>query len=97
MLQTFRGKEPFSRRGGLPKGTGDCPWAGRRNRLIKGFWFRRTGFRFLPLASSQFFRSSKVLAEWKDYFTFKGGWRRHGELRILVLFAFISTGAGVEV
>jgi hypothetical protein len=29
------GKEPFSRRGGLPKGTGDCPWAGRRNWLIK--------------------------------------------------------------
>ena len=25
VLQTFRGKEPFSRRGGLPLGTGDCP------------------------------------------------------------------------
>ena len=23
--------------------TGDCPWAGRRNRLTEVFWFRRTG------------------------------------------------------
>ena len=34
-LQIFRGKEPFSRRGGLQKRTGDCLWAGRRNCLIK--------------------------------------------------------------
>jgi len=48
-------------------------------------------------------RAGQVMLQLKSafkdgtYFTFKGGWRRHGELRILVLFAFISTGAGVEV
>ena len=39
VLQTFRDKEPFSRRGGNSEGTGDCPWAGRR------YWVMGSGLR----------------------------------------------------
>jgi hypothetical protein len=31
VLQTFRGKEPFSRKAGYEKERVDCPWAGRRH------------------------------------------------------------------
>ena len=36
-------KEPFYRRGGIRKGTGDCPWAGASELGDGGFRFRRSG------------------------------------------------------
>jgi hypothetical protein len=43
------------------------PWGRGVGPLDQGFWFRRTGFRFLPLASC-IFRSNKFLAEWEKLF-----------------------------
>jgi hypothetical protein len=45
VLQTFRGKEPFSRRGW--KRTGDCPRAGRQELLDRDF---AAGFQFFVLS-----------------------------------------------
>jgi len=45
VLETFRGKEPFSRRGW--KRTGDCPRAGRQELLDRDF---AAGFQFFVLS-----------------------------------------------
>ena len=70
----------FGQRAVLPgvsggkKGTGDCPSAGASELLAQDFWFRRAGIRFFRWASRGF-------SEWKDYFTFSGGWIRNENLQ----------------
>ena len=57
MLQTFRGKEPFSRRGGLRKRTGDSPLGPG---VGTAWWrFRRTGSDS-SIGISQFFRVERL-------------------------------------
>ncbi len=57
MLQTFRGKEPFSRRGGLRKRTDDSPLGPG---VGTAWWrFRRTGSDS-SIGISQFFRVERL-------------------------------------
>jgi hypothetical protein len=77
VLQTFRGKEPFS-------GVADCekervivPWAGRSELLDQGFLVSTHRLPILPVGILAVFPSGKVLAVWKDHFTFSGDWSRH--------------------
>ena len=70
VLQTFRAKSRSPGVAACEKERVIVHWGRASELLGNGYRFRRTGIRFLPLASRSFF-------EWKDYVT----WRRHENLQ----------------